>query len=376
MLLQKTEINTGRQIEFDYLKGLFIPMILFIHAFQLLMCMDNALYHTVYTVCTLTGSTIFLFVMGLGSMYSRRTPKQFAIDGLKLIWYQVLWNVCSMTLPLFIGQGMRAVFGLPVADLAMIKELSAITLQYINIFFIAGVSYLFLALFKKWNLPSAGYLCIGILFLICTPFLYMTDKNTGIPALDYFLTMFAGGRPAVSLCFLPHFVYVMFGAWFGSILRRTESKKKLYLTVTPGAVLILLAYIIYMIMTAQGTDSLIVIWEDAYVFTDTFRMLTNLSCTLLAAAFLYAVSNLIQKVTPLHKIIMHFSKQTTPYYAVHPFFYMLAFASANCIPFPVLPCLAVFAITTALCCATVHFWEHMRCRKTLMQRLLPSSKSK
>ena len=35
-MLAKSEINTDRQVEFDYLKGLFIPMILLIHAFQVL----------------------------------------------------------------------------------------------------------------------------------------------------------------------------------------------------------------------------------------------------------------------------------------------------------------------------------------------------
>lgn len=33
-MFSKEEVNTGRQIEFDYMKGLFIPMILLIHAFQ------------------------------------------------------------------------------------------------------------------------------------------------------------------------------------------------------------------------------------------------------------------------------------------------------------------------------------------------------
>lgn len=34
-MFSKDEINIGRQIEFDYMKGLFVPMILLVHAFQL-----------------------------------------------------------------------------------------------------------------------------------------------------------------------------------------------------------------------------------------------------------------------------------------------------------------------------------------------------
>ena len=36
MFLGKEEVNIGRQVEFDYLKGLFVPMIILIHAFQLM----------------------------------------------------------------------------------------------------------------------------------------------------------------------------------------------------------------------------------------------------------------------------------------------------------------------------------------------------
>ncbi len=32
-MFSKTDVNTGRQTELDYMKGLFVPVILFIHAF-------------------------------------------------------------------------------------------------------------------------------------------------------------------------------------------------------------------------------------------------------------------------------------------------------------------------------------------------------
>ena len=66
MFLGKEEVNIGRQVEFDYLKGLFVPMIILIHAFQLMGGTAEPFYEVFYPVCTLTGSTIFLFVMGLG----------------------------------------------------------------------------------------------------------------------------------------------------------------------------------------------------------------------------------------------------------------------------------------------------------------------
>ena len=78
MFLEKKEVNTKRQTEFDYLKGLFIPMIILTHAFQMLGATGEPVFHIIYTVCTMTGSTIFLFVMGMGSTYSRRTESRWS----------------------------------------------------------------------------------------------------------------------------------------------------------------------------------------------------------------------------------------------------------------------------------------------------------
>jgi hypothetical protein len=111
-MFSEKEINTGRQIEFDYLKGLFTPMILLIHSFQMMEGTLVPAYKTTYILATMTGSAIFLFVLGLGSTYSRRTTSQLVRDGLKLFLYQLIWNVLALGLPMVIGQGVRGLFGL------------------------------------------------------------------------------------------------------------------------------------------------------------------------------------------------------------------------------------------------------------------------
>lgn len=73
-MFSKDEINTGRQIEFDYIKGLFVPMILLVHAFQMLGGMAPA-YQVFYIAATMTGSAIFMFVLGLGRVLRICTDK-------------------------------------------------------------------------------------------------------------------------------------------------------------------------------------------------------------------------------------------------------------------------------------------------------------
>jgi len=357
MFLSQQEVNTGRQREFDYLKGLFVPMIILIHAFQMMGGVAEPLYEVIYPLCTLTGSTIFLFVMGLGSTYSRRTEKQMALSGLKLIAWQLAWNVFALALPYLLGQGIRALLHCSTeAWPAAVAQLSLL-LQYINIFFIAGVCYLLLALLKKLRLPTWGYLALAGLVFLATPFLYITDFTTGIPALDYLLTLFCGGRDSVSLVFLPHFVYALFGVWFGRILRRTPSKKALYLRLLPGALAIGIAYVVYSLWKSPSLTAFCQFVSQEYVFPGLFRMLANLSWTLVAAALLYALSERIQKHPPLDKALLHFNRRTSAYYAIHPFLFSLIASLAAMAPMGWLPCIVIAVADAFTAWLVIHLWD-------------------
>ena len=65
-MLERKAVNTGRQIEFDYMKGWFTPMILLIHSFQMLVGAGEHVdgYKILYIIATMTGSAIFMFVFG------------------------------------------------------------------------------------------------------------------------------------------------------------------------------------------------------------------------------------------------------------------------------------------------------------------------
>lgn len=357
MFLEKKEVNTGRQVEFDYLKGLFIPMILLVHAFQMLGGTSEPVFHVIYTICTLTGSTIFLFVMGLGSTYSKRTERQMAVSGLKLILWQLVWNVLALALPFLLGQGIRAVFGLSMDRWPLALGQITVLLEYINIFFIAGISYLLLALMKKLRVGDWGYLILAVIFLVVTPFVYMTGKSTGIPVLDYILTMFLGGRAGVSLCFMPHFTYVLFGVWFGRILRRVSDKSALYLRILPGALVIGVGYLVYVIVTNSSLAAVYSFVGYQYVYSGIFRMLSNLSWTLLAAAAFYALQNKIKSIRVLDKVLMHLNRKTSQYYAIHPFLYSLLFSVAAMAPYGWAACIGIAVVDIFLCYIAVRIWD-------------------
>ncbi len=357
-MLQDKEINVGRQIEFDYLKGLFIPLILLIHSFQMMggALAQVAAYKTVYIIATMTGSAIFLFVIGLGSTYSRRTNSQLVRDGLKLLLYELIWNVLALGLPMVIGQLLLSVFGLETAWDVTWQRIPMM-LEYVNIFFIAGISYLLLALFRQIKTPTWMYFALALLMILINPYLFMNDKTTGNAALDYILTMFAGGRPAISLCFLTHIPYVLLGVGFGRVLRRTSNKARLYSVISVPAALIVIIYFVRALYSNIGLDALYDYSRRGYIYPDALRAMANCMSVLLVSAVLYALRNKINAIRPLNAALIHLNKKTTPYYAVHPFWFGLISSLGCFAPFSASFCLCMTPVVWALCYITIRLWN-------------------
>ncbi len=353
-MFAKTEVNTGRQIEFDYLKGWFIPLILLIHSFQLMggRAAETSAYKVVYIVATMTGSAIFLFILGLGSTYSKRSVRQLAGYGVRLILLEFVWNAFALVAPLLLGMGLRQIVGTETNWDAVLERIP-MYLQYINIFFIAGVCYLLIALLRCLKMPTWGYFLLALVFMIVNPFLYMNGKSTGYELLDYVLTTFAGGRSGVSLCTLAHIPYALLGVGFGKVLRLTENKGRLYASLALPLGGIVIIYLIYSFSVNSGLDEWYAYARNGYVYPGTLKALANCACVLLAAAAMYAVRNQIVKLRPLHNALLHFSKWNTPYYAVHPFYYSLLSALVLLAPLSASVCWLLTPVNWLLCYVTI-----------------------
>ena len=358
MFLGKEEVNIGRQVEFDYLKGLFVPMIILIHAFQLMGGTAEPFYEVFYPVCTLTGSTIFLFVMGLGSTYSKRTEKQMVISGLKLIVWQILWNIFALAVPFLLGYAIRDLLGLSTDMWSLVVGQSVVLLQYINIFYIAGVSYLFLALLKKLHIPTWGYFLIATVLLIITPYFYITDFTTGFPCVDYILTAFCGGRDSVSLILGPHLVYTLFGVWFGRIIRRTTDKNTLYKCIIPIASMIGISYVAYAVFSCKTLTEFCNFMSYQYIFPTSMKMIVNLCWILAMVAVLYWISPWIKKSIWLHNKLLHFNYKTSAYYAIHPFLFCVITSVVAMEPLGCVSCITLTVVNIIFSWHVVSIWEN------------------
>ena len=173
-VFSQEEVNTGRQREFDYLKGIFMLFIYLIHAFQATMSPEDPIIQGVYIFATMSGAAIFIFVMGFGTVYSKNvSPAEFVKGGVRMVLYQYLNNiayVAALLLPYPFVSGKLSETGME-----SFKFLLEMYIQYTNIFFITGIIYIVLALYKKLNMKIAGYLITGVAVSIVAPFLPAAD---------------------------------------------------------------------------------------------------------------------------------------------------------------------------------------------------------
>lgn len=360
-MFAKSDVNTGRQVELDYMKGLFIPMILLIHAFQMLGGPDTLVpaYQVIYIIATMTGAAIFMFVLGVGSVYSKKDNKQLVLYGAKLIVMQILWNLLSLVLPMLIGQLVRIVSGFaPNWDLTFMRV--SVLAGYINVFFVAGMCYFVIAGLKALKLPAWGYIAIAVILFAVNPFLYMLDKSTGNKTLDYILRTFAGGRAEVSLTFLTLLPHALLGVGFGKLLRRTENKGRLYAILSVPLLIIVAVYFVYAITTYTDLTSLYTYSDMGYVYPGVLRAFANASSVILLAGAMYALKNVIGRCSVLHRVLMHFCKNNTPYYAIHPFYFCLALSVAGYAPFSAGACTVMAVVVGMLCYATILIWKRIR----------------
>ena len=227
-VFSKEEVNIKRQEEYDYLKGIFMVFIFGIHAFQATLTEPDLCMKILYGFATMSGAALFMFVMGMGSVYSRNSSAGIlAKNGVKMIAYQYLNNVLyliALAIPYPFVKNM-----LSEEEAEMFHFLIETYIQYTNIFFMTGVIYLLLALLKKLKMPLFGYAIIGFISAFVAPLIAGTPVD--IPVLGYIFKLLIGQDLFISFIPLYFISYVLIGVVFGKVLRHVKDKTVFYKAV-------------------------------------------------------------------------------------------------------------------------------------------------
>ncbi len=318
-IFSQKEINTGRQQEFDHLKGIFMLFIYLIHAFQATLSPEDLVTRWLYMFATMSGAAIFIFVMGIGTVYSRNTaPAAFVKSGLRMVVYQYLDNiayVAALLIPYPFVAG-----GLSRNGLERCWFLARVYIQYTNIFFITGIIYLVLALLKKLDVKTIGYVVIGVAAGISAPLLYGTPVN--VPVAGYLVRLLIGEADFVSFTPIYFLSYALFGVAFGKLLRRVEDKAGFYRILAVASSVIVVVWWA-LVFGRYGSDltEMMAVLSAAYTCPDLWHVAASLAHILLFAAVFFYIGESRKKRcgpdSPVARQILYYSGHISKYYALH-----------------------------------------------------------
>lgn len=314
--------------------------IFLVHAYQATSSNEDIVIKIVFGFATLSGAAIFIFVMGMGTVYSRRSePKTLAKSGIVMIAYQYLSNiayVAALSLPyLFVRNKLD--------DKQVYYELLTIYLQFINIFFMAGIIYLALALAKKIKLPAGGYAAVGLLFAIVAPFI--CGRPVDVPVLGYIVKIIIGEDYFVTFAAVYFLSYAFLGVSFGHLLQRVKDKKAFYGLVMPICAIVALVWWIFTVKKYGFGDELYTYLCIAYTHPDLFHVAASIAHILFFAGMLYLGDGAMKKSGVIGRQLLYYNRHISKYYAIHIAVYFIIYGFHKYEGFSTLQCWLI----TALC---------------------------
>lgn len=319
--LKDQEVNVGRQRELDLVKGFLMIMIVFIHSFQTIAgaeAAESAVHKMMFALFMPTGACLYLFTMGFGSAFTRHSqPRDMVKNGVRLLVYQGLSNLCYgavMTISFGIRNGITG-------EVAGSRELYSANLYsmltFVNIFFISGMCYLVLALYRKLNVKLSGYVISAVIVGLVSPFtkLLVSDNQ----ALNWILDMTFGGKGETSFCFFPYLSYVFLGYVFGKVLRRVPENEKGNFYKESGILTGIIAAIwfIWCVVQHPGVDGFFNYMIEQYRTPGLMKVLGSFCMILFVFAVSFFIMPVVEKWKFGYRKLCFYSKQISKMYAVH-----------------------------------------------------------
>ena len=253
--LQDKEVNTGRQRELDLVKGFLMIMIVFIHSFAAALLISFNIRNMI------TGE-----VAGSRELYA---------------------------------QNMYA------------------ALTFVNIFFISGMCYLVLAIYRKLNVKISGYVISAVIVGIVSPFTKMLVSDN--QALNWILDMTFGGKGETSFCFFPYLSYVFLGYVFGKVIRRVSENEKGNFYKKSGILCGMIAAIWFVgcIVLHPGIDGFFNYMIEQYRIPGLFKVIGSFCTIMFVFAIAFWLMPMIEKWKFGYHKLCYYSKQISKMYAVH-----------------------------------------------------------
>lgn len=319
--LKDREVNTGRQRELDLVKGFLMIMIVFIHSFQTIAGDEAAtsnVHEILFAIFMPTGACLYLFTMGFGSVFTRHSkPGDMVKNGVKLLIYQGISNLCY-AVAIMISFHIRNLITGEVAGSRALYEANLYSmLTFVNIFFISGMCYLILALYRKLNVKLHWYVISAVIVGIVTPFTKLLVSDNQL--LNWILDMTFGGKGETSFCFFPYLSYVFLGYVFAKVIRRIPEDEKGLFYKKNGIVcgIIAVVWFVCCIITHPNVDAFFGYMLEQYRTPGLIKIIGSFCTILFVFAIAFWIMPIVEKWKFGYNRLGFYSKQISKMYAIH-----------------------------------------------------------
>lgn len=248
-LFSKEEVNTGRQWSFDVAKTVAIFFMVLVHSFIYVYGEENMAHGFQYRLNNIYGgmlaAPVFMFCMGAGVAYSRRTDARvMLVRGLKLFVVGYLLDAVRSLPELLLWLGGYG------------EDHYEAFLEEFNLFDIlqfAGVAFMLFALLR-WLKASPNVILLVGLALSVFGSIYR-ELDMGSVWLNLLCYPFIGihaGYIWTSFPLANWFIFVAAGYWFGKLVRRCNDLDRLYAIIVPLSGTVFAVGATYMATHAYG----------------------------------------------------------------------------------------------------------------------------
>lgn len=264
-LFSKEEVNTGRQWSFDFAKFIAIVGMVLVHTFIYIWDEDGLEQGFQYRLNNIYGGVlaapVFMFAMGVGVAYSRRTDgRTMFLRGIKLFVAGYLLNAVRCLPQLLLW---KAGYGEQHYDWFV---------EEINLFDIlpfAGIAFMLFALLRWMKASPTVILLVGLALSVFGTFVRSIDM--GSTALNMLCYPFIGihvGEIWSSFPLANWFIFVAAGYWFGKLIRRCNDMDNLFALLVPATGFIFTVCMIY--LTTHETGMFSDINDDYFYYLTPF----------------------------------------------------------------------------------------------------------
>jgi uncharacterized membrane protein len=310
-----TTTNTGRQEELSLARGLAIFFMICAHVLELLAATEaqDALPSLLIMVfATIPAAPLFMFAMGIFSVYSRKQGAASAFErGVLLLLAGYALNFGRGFLPALIGvqTGRFSLESVPYGNpLFLLLET--------DILHLAGLCFILIGLLRTFRARAIFYPILGLLLALLNLFVQSwSDVNS---VFNAFVGLFYGSGETSYFPLLSWAIYPLAGVLYGTWLIRCANKKRFYVLSFFGGLAALLASIVFSgilyVLGETGGQA------EAWSVYDYYHhgLLGNLSIggmTLMWLAFIYAIRKLFSG--KIGQKLHTWSRDLTGMYIVH-----------------------------------------------------------